>query len=270
MSYASPTSNDGGARLAGRIALVTGGGGGIGRSCCLALAAAGAFVAVTDLDETTAQETLALVESQGAAGAAYALDVTSEAAWGEVVGELRRAAGPVGVLVNNAGLKAVVEGTDVGLKDMPIVSWDRMMAVNLRGPMLGARSVLPHMVAAEWGSITMITSVMARAALTGFATAYSASKAGLEALTRSIAVTYGSAGVRCNAIAPGVIDVTGAGRAQAGLRTSGEGILTRRGLPSDIADTAVFLAAEGEYVNGQAIVVDGGVMAHVPDMTPGA
>ncbi|SDJ81215.1 NAD(P)-dependent dehydrogenase, short-chain alcohol dehydrogenase family [Nonomuraea maritima] len=253
--------------LRGHVALVTGAGSGIGRACALGLAEAGATVAVTDLNPDTARQTHELIAEQGGSSAAYTLDVTEDSAWEAVLNDVRATFAPVIVLVNNAALKASVAG-DGGLLDTPVPVWDRVFAANLRGPMLGARRVLPDMLEAGTGSIIMMTSTSALHSVAGFATAYSSAKAGMIGLTRMIAATYGTQGVRCNAIAPGVIMLGDDTASQEAFRESSGGLTQRPGRPTDIASTVVFLAGQaGEYINGQVLVVDGGLTTHMPGLS---
>lgn len=252
--------------LEGRVAIVTGAGSGIGRGCAIALAEAGATVIVTDINATTAGETHTMIENAGGASAAFPLDVADDDAWRRMLDVVRKDFGPVRVLVNNAALKGSAVG-DGGLLDTTIPVWDAIMSINLRGPMLGARHVLPDMLAAGSGSIIMMTSTAALRSVPNFATAYTSAKAGMIGLTRCIAVTYGTKGVRCNAIAPGVILVDESATMEAFRKSSG-GLVERPGRPSDIANMVVFLASDaGEYVNGQTISVDGGLTAHMPSLS---
>jgi NAD(P)-dependent dehydrogenase (short-subunit alcohol dehydrogenase family) len=249
-----------------QVALVTGAGAGIGRACALALARTGAVVAVTDISEDGAKETHELVVAEGGASAAYRLDVSDEDDWDRVVSEVDRTVGPILTLVNNAGYKASLSPNDRGLLDL-----DRMMRVNLTGPMLGSRRVLPAMLAAGRGSIIMFSSVTALASPPNHATAYSSSKAGLLSLMRSIAVSYGPAGIRCNAIAPGVTVVDEASVAQREFYSSTTSMTGRVGRPNDMASAVLFLASDGaSFVNGQTLVVDGGLTAHLPGLTTSA
>lgn len=254
--------------LNGGVAIVTGAGSGIGRACAIALAEAGAAVAVTDLNPETAAETQEMIANVGGISSAYTLDVSSEEAWEETVGRIRHDYGPVSVLVNNAALKGSVAG-DRALLDAPVSVWDAIMAVNLRGPMLGARQVLPDMLAAGSGSIIMMASASALLAVPNFATAYSSAKAGMIGLTKCLAVSYGVRGVRCNAIAPGVIMMVSESETQNAIAASSAGILQRTGTPQDIAALVVFLASDaGSYINGQTLVVDGGLTTHMASISP--
>ncbi len=254
--------------LEGIVAVVTGAGAGIGRGCALALAEAGAVVAVTDVNGKTAEETHELIKAAGLMSAPYTLDVTDDAAWGEVMARLRKEHGSIRVLVNNAALKGSAVG-DGGLLVTSISAWDNIMATNLRGPMLGSRNVLPDMIAAGSGSIIMMTSASALRAVPNFATAYSSAKAGMIGLTQCLAVSYGTKGVRCNAIAPGVIMMVSESASQEAFSRSSSGLLQRTGVPADVANLVVFLASDkGSYVNGQTITVDGGLTTHMPALSP--
>ncbi|MFZ4189413.1 SDR family NAD(P)-dependent oxidoreductase [Streptomyces pseudogriseolus] len=256
--------------LEGRRALVTGAGAGIGRACAKALATQGATVISTDINLETAQETCEQIRASGGTAEAFALDVADNAAWESVLASVRSRHGGVTVLVNNAALKASVAG-DGALLDTPVDVWDRVIAANLRGPMLGARHVLPDMVAAGNGSIVMMSSTAALHSVAGFATAYSSAKAGMIGLMRTIAATYGTQGVRCNAVAPGVIMVGDDTESQEAFRKSSGGLVQRPGQPADIAETVAFLSSDaGSYINGQVLVVDGGLMAHMPGLSHGS
>jgi NAD(P)-dependent dehydrogenase (short-subunit alcohol dehydrogenase family) len=227
-------------------------------------------VIATDINADTARQTAELVRSGGGRGVAYALDVADDEAWESALNGVRAEYGPITVLVNNAALKASVAG-DGGLLDTTVAVWDRVLAANLRGPMLGARRVLPDMLATGGGSIIMMTSTAALHSVAGFATAYSSAKAGMIGLTRTIAATYGVHGVRCNAIAPGVIMVGRDTASQEAFRESSGGLIQRPGRPADIADAVVFLSGDaGSYINGQTLVIDGGLTAHMPGLSHGA
>jgi NAD(P)-dependent dehydrogenase (short-subunit alcohol dehydrogenase family) len=253
-------SNDS-ASLQGRVALVTGAGAGIGRGTAVALAEAGATVVATDINKASCEETADLIRGQDGRSVAYQLDVTDDDAWEAVLNEVRQFHAPVSILVNNAGVKPSDAG-DGGLLDTPISTWDHIVSVDLRGPMLGARRVLPDMLEAGTGSIIMLASTVALHSVAGLATAYSSAKAGLCGLTRSIATTYGTRGVRCNAIAPGVIMVS---ENQERFRESIGALTERPGRPADVAAAVVFLASDGgQFVNGQVLVIDGGQTAHLP------
>lgn len=258
-------------RLDGRVALVTGAGSGIGAASAAALAAAGAAVAVTDVDEGSARKVAAEIAERGHRATALRLDAASEQDWVRSVASVRAEFGPVTVLHSNAALTSPqVYAADLGVVDLDMEVFERVVAVNLRGGVLGCKHVVPGMLAEGRGSIILTSSVKAS---TGSAhrTAYSVSKGGLDALTRVVATGYGKGGVRCNAIAPGIV----ATEANAGIPPAQRSALEDAhltpslGSPSDIANTVVFLASdESAFITGQVLAVDGGLTAHTAALSP--
>ena len=254
-------------RVGGKVAVVTGGAGGIGGATARALAREGASVAVLDVDATGAGRVAAAISDAGGDALAVAADLSGEPG---VMGAVRRVVdrfGRVDILHNNAALT----DSDFLTRDTPVTEldlevWDRTLAVNLTSQMLMCKHVIPEMVRSGGGSIINMSS---GASLKGdwTRTAYGVSKAGVNTLTMYVATSHGKQNIRVNTIVPGLI-VTDAVRAHldaeilAGL---GRAVLTTRlGEPDDIADTVVFLASdESRYITGQMLSVDGGMSAHV-------
>jgi NAD(P)-dependent dehydrogenase (short-subunit alcohol dehydrogenase family) len=248
----------------GDVAIVTGAGSGIGRGCARSLARAGMQVIVTGRNLTTIEETHVAIEKSGGKSAFYELDVTREEAWTGVVNDVSERYGPISTLVNNAALKASLVPDDRGILDLSMSTFDRMIQVNLRGPVLGIRTVLPAMLDRAAGSIINISSTVSIAAVPFLSTAYGCAKAALNSLTRSIAVTYGTSGVRCNTVAPGVVVVDEDGDAQRDFEQSTTGLTGRVGRPPDVGALVAFLASDAAgFINGQLITVDGGLTAHL-------
>jgi NAD(P)-dependent dehydrogenase (short-subunit alcohol dehydrogenase family) len=251
---------------------VTGAGSGIGAASARAFADAGASVAVTDIDLAAAQTIAADIRGKGRSAIAVRLDVSKETDWIEALALVRGELGPVTVLHSNAALTSPeAYAADLGVVDLDVEVFDRVIAVNLRGGVLGCKHVVPDMVAAGSGSIVITSSVKG---LTGSAhrTAYSISKAGLSALTRMVAAGYGKSGVRCNAVAPGIVMTDGiASIPPTQLAALGDAHLTPAlGKPEDIANAVVFLASDAAaFITGQVICVDGGLLAHVAALSPG-
>ena len=249
-------------------ALVTGSGNGIGAGCALALARAGAHVTVTDIDEAAAARTRDEIRAEGGRADAAPLDVTDESAWKQVVSAVEEEHGRVAVLVNNAGLKASLVPDDRGVLDIDMATFDLMLAVNLRGAVLGTRQVLPAMIEAGSGSIIMMSSIGSMSSVRGLGTTYSTTKAAMNGLMRSVAVTYGPLGVRCNCVAPGLIMVESQLAARPDMADSTAGMGTRPGAASEIGSVVAFLSSPGSsYINGQVMVVDGGLTANMPALT---
>jgi NAD(P)-dependent dehydrogenase (short-subunit alcohol dehydrogenase family) len=250
-------------RLAGKVALITGAGSGIGRATARLFAAEGADVAVADIDTEGAASTVQLIEADGRRAAAFAVDVTvpasTEALARDVVGRF----GTIDVLFNNAG----IAGVGV-LHETSVELWDRVMAVNVRGVFLVARAVLPYMIAAGRGSIINMSSTIAEIGLANRAS-YAASKGAVLALTRQMQADYASHGIRVNALLPGTIHTPFVDRylaesyddPVAGLETLKKRQLTGDlGRPEDVAAAALFLASdESRFVLGSGMFVDGGV-----------
>jgi len=245
------------------VALVTGAGTGIGASVAKKLAAEGAAVVVTDIDGDAARAT---AEAIGQAAMGFRLDVSNEAEWAIAVAEAERSFGRIDMLIGNAALTAQeVMAEDLGVLDLGMAEWDRVIGVNLRGNVLGCRAVLPAMLVAGSGSITLTSSILgARAGRAR--SAYSVSKAGIDALVRSVAATYGGQGIRCNAVAPGFI-ATEALRATASDRIgtlAQASALGRLASPDEIAAVIAFIASDAaSYLTGQTVTVDGGVVSQL-------
>ena len=221
---------------------------------------------VTDLDEAAARRVADEIAA-GAQAAASALDVADDGQWGEAVAAAERLFGPVTILVGNAALTAPgAMARDLGVLDLDMADWDRAIGVNLRGNLLGCRAVLPAMLAAGKGSITFTSSILgARAGRAR--SAYSVSKAGVDALVRSVATTYGSRGIRCNAVAPGFV-ATDAMRGTASPERLGAlaqaAALGRLAEPEEIAAVIAFVASDrASYLTGQIVTVDGGVVSQL-------
>lgn len=233
-----------------RVALVTGGSRGIGAAVCLALARAGAHVAVNyraraDQAERVCSAILAI----GRRVLAVEADVSRSAVVMEMVSRVERELGPVDILVNNAGIARPQR-----MEDITEADWDELIAVNLKSAFLVTQAVLPHMRSAGWGRIINISSV---AAQTGGVVGphYAASKAGMIGLTHAYANLLAREGITVNAIAPALIEtemVTSNARATPDLIPVG-----RFGAVEEVADVAVLLAANG-YITGQTINVNGG------------
>ena len=240
--------------LSNRVALVTGGSRGIGKAIALALARAGAAVAVNYRERgEEAASVVAAIREGGGHAAAVAADVSNAAAVQRMVAEAEDRFGSIEILVNNAGMAATR-----GLDDISEADFDHALAVNLKSAFLCTQAVLPDMRARRWGRIVNISSIGARLGAGSVSVAYGAAKAGLEGLTRAYALRLAPEGVTVNAIAPGLIDT----EMGAPLIAAGVGAripVGRVGVADEIAQAALFLISDG-FVTGQTLAVNGGAL----------
>ena len=246
-------------RLHGRRALVTGGGRGIGRACALALARSGAEVAVSSRTESQLKDTVAAVESIGGRAFAVTSDLLTTGGVERLAeGIGRRWTEGVDVLVNNAAISPYVRAA----QDWSDEEWNDVLRVNLDGTFRVLRRLGPAMLERGCGSVVNVTSISAERALPRLA-AYSASKAGLASLTRTLAVEWAPRGVRVNAVAPAYIDtdMTAEVKKRDKLRgwVEARTPMGRFGRPEEVAWAVVFLASEAaSYITGTTLYVDGG------------
>jgi NAD(P)-dependent dehydrogenase (short-subunit alcohol dehydrogenase family) len=252
--------------LDGKVAIVTGAGSGIGRATATRMASEGAAVVVADVNVETAKETVTNIEGAGGQAVAQWVDIGEETAIEAMVRAAVEAYGRLDCIHNNAANVTVVP-RDLEVADMDVEVWDATMRVNLRGAMLGCKHALPHMVRQGGGAI-INTSSMAGQFGDLNRVAYGVSKAGIDSLTRYVATQYGKQGVRCNAIAPGVVDTPSLAanvpveQVEMFLRSA---VTPTLGKPDDIAGVVVFLASDAaRFVTGQVINVDGGMGMHTP------
>jgi 3-oxoacyl-[acyl-carrier protein] reductase len=240
--------------LSGKNALVTGSTRGIGRSIAETLAKAEARVAVVGRDLQKAQEAAAAV-GNGAQG--FACDVTDTAAIAKLVSDVEAAFGSIDILVNNAGITR--DSLVMRLKDE---DWDAVIDANLRGAFAAIRAVSRGMMKKRSGRIINISSIIGLIGNKGQAN-YAASKAGLIALTKSVAKELGSRNILVNAVAPGFIEteMTAAMTPEAREGLGKQIALERLGTPQDVAAAVAFLASDlSSYITGQVLVVDGGMV----------
>ncbi len=261
-------------RLDGKVAIVTGGAGGIGAATARALAKEGASVVIVDIDGVRAEQVGQAITASGGSAVGVAADLSEESGVVAAVEATIFRYGRVDVLHNNAAMtESDFLTRDTQVTDLALEVWERTMAVNLRSQMLMCKHVIPEMVRDGGGSIINMSS---GASLKGdrTRTAYGVSKAGVNTLTMYVAASHGKQGIRVNTIVPGLI-ITDAVRAHltdrmlAGL---GRATLTPFvGEPEDVANLVVFLASdESRYITGQMIAIDGGMSAHVGSAGPDA
>ena len=246
-----------GRRLEGQVAIVTGAGTGIGEAAARAFAREGARVALIGRREEPLQANAAAIREAGSEALVIAGDVSRAGDAEQIVATTVEHFGRLDCLFNNAG----IQGRGGPIVDMDEAAFDELIAINLKGPWLMTRAALRAMVPAGHGGAIVNTSSFLSTAATVGTSGYSASKAGLDAMIRAIALEAGPHGIRVNNINPGVIDTPM-------LRAHGDDIipplaaraaLGRVGTPEDIADVAVWLCTEeARFVTGQSLLVDGG------------
>lgn len=243
--------------LEGKVALVTGAGRGIGREIALKLGAMGADVAVNDVARPEAAEAVvAELEAMGRRGVVVLGDVSNESDVKSIVETAEAALGPVDILVNNAGLTR--DGLFVRMEES---DWDLVLNVNLKGAFLMSRAVARGMMKRRSGSIVNLSSVVGRRGNAGQAN-YSAAKAGLIGLTKTLARELASRNIRVNAVAPGYIqtEMTAALPDEVKNTIAGGTPLNRLGDPSDVAEAVAFLAGDtAKFITGVVLPVDGGL-----------
>jgi NAD(P)-dependent dehydrogenase (short-subunit alcohol dehydrogenase family) len=249
-------------RLADKVCIITGAGGGMGRVAAQRFASEGARVVVAEFSEQAGGETVQLVKDAGGAATFAKVDVSKEDDARAMVDQAIATYGRVDVLYNNAG---IMPEADHSVIDTDVATWDQVMAVNLRGVFLGCKFAIPRMVEQGSGSVINISSFVALLGCSVPQDAYTASKGAVLSLTRSLAVQFGPHGVRTNAICPGPVETPllmdwlvkdeEAKRTRLARNPTG-----RFGKPEEIVNMALYLASdEARWTNGASLVVDGGI-----------
>jgi NAD(P)-dependent dehydrogenase (short-subunit alcohol dehydrogenase family) len=248
-------------RLAGKVAVVTGGAHGMGEAEARLFAGEGARVVVADVLETEGDKVAAAVAAAGGDARFVRLDVTSEAGWREAIAATVDAFGRLDILVNNAGISGSFD-PDI----MSTTAWDRLMEVNAKGVFLGMKHAVPAMQRAGGGSIVNISSISGFVGQDYIHMAYNASKAAVRVMTKSAAVQYARAGIRVNSVHPGILPPMRSSRGTADPARRAQMVaavpMGREGKPDEVAYAVLFLASdEASYITGTELVVDGGYLA---------
>lgn len=243
-------------RPAGAVAVITGGGSGIGRSTALRIGAADLPVAVLDLNRPAAETTATDLRARGVSARAYQTDVSAEDDVARVIAAVRSDLGPIGILANIAG----VNSPDCPVRDLALTEWQRIMRINLNSAFLCARAVLPDMLGLGWGRIVSTSSTLAAKGRAGSA-AYASSKAAIIGLTRSIALEVADKGITANVILPATVDtpLVRADRTEEQIKARGRELsIGRVAEPEEIASVIAFLVSdEASYVSGQSVAISG-------------
>jgi NAD(P)-dependent dehydrogenase (short-subunit alcohol dehydrogenase family) len=245
-------------RLAGKIALITGGASGMGQSEAIIFAKEGAKVVVADVLEAEGRR---VANSLGGAGRFVHLDVTSEPAWQKTIEATRKDFGKLDVLVNNAGISGTFDPDTLSTS-----AWDRLMDVNAKGVFLGMKHAIPVMEQVGGGAIVNISSVSGFVGQKGIHMAYNASKGAVRLMTKSAAVQYARSGIRVNSVHPGVLPAMRSSKATADPAFREKMLagvpMRREGRVEEVAYAVLFLASdEASYITGTELVVDGGWLA---------
>jgi len=247
-------------KLKDRVAIVTGGGKGIGEEICLGLSREGAKIVIAEIDIENSEKVIKKIQDNGSEAIVLKTDVSDENSINNMVDEAIKHFGKIDILINNAGIRHIKKLLDHTKKD-----WDEMIAVNLTGPYLSCKAVIPHMIKQGKGKIInfgSIASFMGRPDRVG----YVAAKSGVLGLTRALAVDLTRKNINVNTICPGLIS-TPFNKKFAEDPTHSEAwgketIVGRWGLPTDIVGAAVFLSSdESDFINGSEIKIDGGWLA---------
>lgn len=237
-----------------RVAVVTGAGSGIGRAIALRLAEDTAKIAIWDINEAGAQETAEMIRAAGGTAMAMNVDCSDKAAIKAAADAVRAAWAPISILVNNAGIAPFTP-----FLDTDDALFDKVIAINLRGPWLMTKEILPDMVGAGWGRVINITSssVQTGSPAQGH---YVSSKGGLLGMTKALALEFAATGVTFNVIPPGFIDTPMLRAAPVDVEAFAAALPMKRvGKPEDIAAAAAYLASEeASYITGQTISTNGG------------
>jgi NAD(P)-dependent dehydrogenase (short-subunit alcohol dehydrogenase family) len=250
-------------RLAGKVALITGAGSGMGRAAAELFAGEGAKVVVTDVVDEAGNATVAAVRAAGGDAAYVRADVSRAADCEAMVQCATDTYGGLHVLYNNAGIFPADDG---GVLDTPESTWEKVMDINLKGVWLGCRAGIPAMIASGGGSIVNVASFVAIVGAATAQIAYTASKGGVLSMTREIAVEYARRGIRANALCPGPIQTPlleellsdPARRARRMVHIP----MGRLGQAEELAKAALFLASDdASFMTGASLVVDGGITA---------
>jgi NAD(P)-dependent dehydrogenase (short-subunit alcohol dehydrogenase family) len=248
-------------RLAGKVALITGGASGMGQSEATIFAREGARVVVADLLEAQGKDVAAAITKAGGQARFVRLDVTSEAEWAAAVAAAVAAFGKLDVLVNNAGISGTFDPDTLSTG-----AWDTLMSVNAKGVFLGMKHAIPAMRQAGGGAIVNISSISGFVGQDRIHMAYNASKGAVRLMTKSAAVQFARDGVRVNSVHPGVMPPMRTSKASADPawreKTLRAVPMKREGRVEEVAYAVLFLASdEASYITGTELVVDGGYLA---------